>query len=185
MKKISLIIIALAFMGCARGKMGAVTKPLDRSKVSQETTLYVFPVATDDIRFEGDKAEDTARLKEEKAEIAERYHSMLISKLIEFGYKAEMAPKNASEGIAIKGKVTRFDHGSGAARALVGMGAGASNLYTDFVVMDMTNKEVIGKFEVIATSGGRGGLSAMSSFIDAHLTDGSEKAAEYLTGKTE
>ncbi len=183
MKKLVGFIALLGLLGCAHGKMGMITKPLDHSKISKSAPLYVFPVTTKDIRFSGDKAEETPRLNEEKATINDRFHKMIVMELQKKGYNAKPAQSVADQGFGLKGNVSRFDHGSGAARALVGMGAGSSNMYTDFKVYDMSTKKVLAEFEVIATSGGRGGLSAMSSFMEAHLIDGSEQTAEYIAGE--
>ena len=81
----------------------------------------------------------------------------------------------------LEGKAPLFEHGSGAARALVGMGAGSSNLHLAITLH--RGSFVLADFDVVATSGGRGGLISMSSFIHAHMTDASEKIAEYLENK--
>jgi len=40
--------------------------------------------------------------------------------------------------------------------------------------------KLLRKFEIIATSGGNGGLQAAGSYLKAHIMDGAEKTAEYL-----
>jgi hypothetical protein len=45
-------------------------------------------------------------------------------------------------------------------------------------VEDRTNSKTLSVFEIIATSGGN---SNPGSFMEAHLADGSEKAAEYIS----
>ena len=182
MKNLGLSILLLMAVGCAGSKMGKVEQPIDRAAVNKTTTLYVYPVTAKDIKFEGDKSADTVRTDEEKKFITTQFHTMIVEQLRKKGYTAELTTKKKKGGFVVKGNVRHFDHGSAAARGLVGMGAGSSNMFTDFKILDMTNKKVLAKFEVIATSGGRGGWSAMGSFMEAHLEDGAEKVADYISG---
>lgn len=177
--KILRFVLLVSLIGCAHGKMGMVTQPLDRSKISKSTPIYVMPVTAKGMQVTGDKADDEAKIKQEKTEISDQYHRMIVMELKKRGYNAKPA-KSAKSGVALKGNVRRLEHGSGAARFWVGMGAGSSNMYTDFKMIDVTNKKPIGEFEIIATSGGRGGWSAMGSFMKAHLADGAKKSAEYI-----
>ena len=62
------------------------------------------------------------------------------------------------------------------------MGAGSSNIFTDFVLENRSTGKVLSRFEIIATSGGRGGMMAAGSFMKEHLDDGSRKAADYING---
>ena len=179
---IYLALVSLA-LGCASGKMGAIDKPLESGAISKKTPIFVMPVSTDNMRFYGDKADEKERTENERATIQNRFGGMIVAALSKMGYKAQTTDKPTKKGVLVKGNVTKFDHGSGAARAFVGMGAGSSNMFTDFEVVDMKTKNILTKFEVIATSGGRGGLSATGSFMEAHLVDGSEKVADYLSGK--
>jgi len=173
----------ILLIGCAHGKMGTVTQPLDRAAYSKTTKFYIYPVTTNDIRFTGDKADDEKRTTEEKEEIGHRYHRMIITDLRKKGFNAALAEGKIKSGMLVKGNVRKFEHGSGAARALVGFGAGSSNMFTDFKVIDAASKKTVGNFEVIATSGGRAGLASMGSFLDAHLIDGAEKFSEYVSGE--
>ncbi len=53
-------------------------------------------------------------------------------------------------------------------------------MFTDFQLKDATTGKILSKFEIIATSGGNGGLQSAGGYIKAHLIDGSEKTAEYI-----
>ena len=57
------------------------------------------------------------------------------------------------------------DRGSGATRAMVGMGAGASTLRTRYKITH--GDQMLADFDIAATSGGRGGLISTGSFLQA------------------
>lgn len=182
--RILVLVFALTTLSCARGKMGYVDKHLAAGDIPKGTQIYVEAIKADKVIFTGDKADDQQRLKEERQIIESRYHRLIASQLQKKGFKATAVDSVQRTGVVISGSVSRFQHGSGAARFLVGMGAGSSNMYTDFVIEDRTKKTQLSKFEVIATSGGRSGLESMGGFLDAHLEDGAEKVSEFINGET-
>jgi hypothetical protein len=183
MKKLVWVLLSVAAIGCAHGKMGAVDQALEAGAVTKDKPIYIDVVSAKEMRVTGDKADDTKRIDEEKAAIESRYHRMIADELRKKGYTVETGNAPKKSGLVLTGKVSRFEHGSGAARMFVGMGAGSSNMFTDFVLEDRTAKKTLTKFEVIATSGGRGGVFSTGSFMEAHLTDGSKKAASYINGE--
>ncbi len=179
MKRILCLAVAVALAGCARGKIGRVEQELDRSAVNKTTPIYVESVSARDTAFSGDKSGDVGKVTGERNEIEARYGRMIVDSLRKRGFNAQLAESPVKKGVVIAGRVTRFEHGSGAARHLVGMGAGSSNLFTNFHMEDRGFSRTLSKFEVVATSGARGDLSG---FIDAHLADGAEKVADYIEG---
>lgn len=183
MKILISLLMVLGLSACASGKIGKVHKALDTSSITKDTMIYVFPVTSRGTEFEGDKAADLDRVEEEKESINKEFHKMIAAELTKRGYKASVANDKVKSGVGVYGNVRKFDHGSAAARAMVGMGAGSSNLFTDFEIKNISSNEEMAKLEVIATSGGRGGLASMGSFLESHLIDGSEKLADYITGK--
>lgn len=183
MKNLVFLLVILGLSACASGKIGKVHKALDTSSITKETMIYVYPVTSRGTEFEGDKAGDLTRVEEEKEAIQKEFHKMIAAELTKRGYKASVASEKVNSGVGVYGNVRKFDHGSAAARGLVGMGAGSSNLFTDFEIKNISNNQELAKLEVIATSGGRGGWSSMGSFLESHLIDGSEKLADYITGK--
>ncbi len=183
MNKLIWVLLSVVAIGCAHGKMGAVDQALEPGTVKKDTPIFVEVVKTSDMRVTGDKADDTQRINEEKEVIESRYHRMIADALRKKGYTVETGTAPKKGALVLSGKVTRFEHGSGAARFWVGMGAGSSNMFTDFVLEDRSAKKTLSKFEVIATSGGRGGAFAAGSFMEAHLEDGSNKAASYISGE--
>lgn len=182
MKHLLVLAAVLSFASCARGKLGVVEQELDRTAVSKTTPIYVESVSARDTVFTGDKSNDMGKVSGEKAEIEARYSLLIVGALKKRGYNAQLAKAPVKKGVVIGGNVTKFAHGSGAARYFVGMGAGSSNMFTNFTIEDRSFSKVLSKFEVIATSGAR---SDVSGFIDAHLSDGASKVADYIEGKKE
>lgn len=170
-------LLALS-VGCAHGKMGVVEQGLSKGSVASGETIYVAPITADAADFSGDKAGDSSRVGDEKSEVKSRYFRMVADSLRKKGFNAVTEPVKG--GLVLTGQVTRFEHGSAAARILVGMGAGSSNMYTNFVLTNPTTHQTLSRFEIIATSGGNGGLQAAGGYINAHLVDGAAKAAEYI-----
>lgn len=179
MKYVLVMAAILSLAGCARGKLGRVEQELDRAAVTKTTPIYVETISAKDTVFTGDKANDQGKVLGEKAEIEARYSFMIVDMLKKRGYNAQLAKSPVKKGLVINGSVSKFEHGSGAARYFVGMGAGSSNMFTNFQIEDRSYAKVLSKFEVIATSGAR---SDVSGFIDAHLSDGAQKVADYIEG---
>jgi Domain of unknown function (DUF4410) len=179
--KLNWLIACALLVGCAHGKMGMVEHQLAHGALQKGETIYVEPISADAAAFSGDKAGDAQRVGEEKALIKSRFARQIADELRKKGFAAQAVTERPKSGVVLSGHVTRFEHGSAAARILVGMGAGSSNLYTDFELANVATKQVLSKFEVIATSGGNGGLQSAGGYIDAHLNDGAEKTAEYIS----
>lgn len=179
MKLLMGLFVVLSVVSCAGGKLGKIEQELDRSRVTKSTPIFVEMVSAKDTVFSGDKADDTARLSDERYAISNRYHLQIVEALKKRGYQAEVATPGRKKGLVLSGAVSKFEHGSGAARALVGMGAGSSNMFGEFKLEDRGAAQTLTKFQVIATSGAN---SNMGSFMDAHISDGAKKVAEYLTG---
>ena len=184
MKHFITALVLASFLGCAHGKMGTISKELDLNSFDKSKAITVNVITADGIEFSGDKANDeTVKLSESKT-IEAVYNIRIADELRKKGFQAKVSTgKPANSGIVLNGKVTKFEHGSGAARFWVGMGAGSSNLYTTFTLTDLDHHEDLAIFEVIGTSGGSGGWTAMGSFMNAHLIDGGKKVAQYLSGK--
>jgi len=171
--------LVVAITGCARAKIKNETVSLQPGTVTKSTLILVKRISADDAVFTGDKADDTKRINDEKKIIKTTLTEDVVGQMKKRGLNAQVYNDKAPKGaVVIEGTVVRFEHGSGAARALVGMGAGSSNMVTR--VKAHKDNETVSEFEVIATSGGRGGLNSMSSFLEAHLIDASEKIAEYV-----
>ncbi len=172
------VLPLLILMGCAHGKMGHVEQPVGKNAIPAGATIHVVTIKADSAQISGDKAGDDNRVRSIKGEIASRFNREIAEQLRRKGFKAEAVENAPANGIVLSGKVTKIENGSAAARILVGMGAGSANMFTDFKLTNGAN--TLGKFEVIATSGGNGGFQAAGSYLNAHIIDGAEKAANYI-----
>ncbi len=183
MHKIVLVAFVAFMFGCAHGELGKVDKELDRSLVNKTTPIFVEPILTNNAAFDGYDENDKDKKSSDIRKIGSSYASQIAKALRDEGYNANAVSTTAKAGIVITGNVTMIDRGSAAKRMWVGMGAGSSNLDTDFTIEDRSQHKVLSKFEIKATSGGRGGLASTGSFVDEHMSDGGEKVADYISGK--
>jgi hypothetical protein len=182
MKRLAgLLPLLLVLGGCAHGKMGQVDQPLDDGAITKTTPIFVESVNAANASFSGDKSADIKRTTEEKDEIHDVYNQKIAEALRAKGYNAKYVTEPAKSGIVITGDVTKIEHGSGAARFFVGMGAGSANMYTNFKIEDRSATKTLSKFQIIATSGGS---SSTTSFLDTHMADGAKKVAEFVAGET-
>lgn len=183
MLKVSLLAATALMVGCAHGQLGKVDQELDHSKITKSTPIFVEPISTKKAAFEGYDQNDGDKKSSDLRKIENNYASEIAKELRDQGYHANAVSGPAKSGIVITGNVTMIDRGSAAKRIWIGMGAGASNLETDFTIEDRTQRKTLAKFEIKATSGGRAGLSSAGSFIDEHISDGAEKVADFVSGK--
>lgn len=176
-KWVVLSLALIVLVGCARGQIKQERTSLQAGAVSKTETILVKPFEASQMRVTGDKADEAARVHQEKVFLNQGLSEQLISDLKKKGFNAKRYSPS-EKGAVLEGSVPLFEHGSGAARALVGMGAGSSNLH--LAVKLHRGNTTLADFDVVATSGGRGGLISTGSFIDAHISDASEKIVEYL-----
>jgi hypothetical protein len=183
MFKVSFLALVVFMLGCAHGELGKVDQELDRTLITKTTPIFVEQISTKSAAFEGYDENDADKKSSDVKKVEANYASEIAKALREQGYQANAVSTTAKAGIVITGDVKTIDRGSAAKRMWVGMGAGSSNLDTNFTIEDRTQRKVLSKFEVKATSGGRGGLASAGSFIDEHMSDGGEKVADFITGK--
>lgn len=177
MRNFLTLVTALALTGCAGAKIKQERVPLRPGGIAKGETIFVKEISADNATFTGDKSEDDKRVSDEKKIIKHGLASEIIIQLNKRGFVGKPYAPGA-KGVVLDGVVTLFEHGSGAARAWVGMGAGSSNMHVD--VKLHRGAETLADLEVIATSGGRGGLTAMASFLHAHMQDAAAKTVKYL-----
>lgn len=183
MFKLSLLAVLAFMFGCAHGELGKVDQALDHSQITKTTPIFVEPISTKSAAFEGYDENDGDKKSSDLRKIESSYAAQIAKALRDEGYNANAVSTVAKAGIVITGNVTMLDRGSAAKRMWVGMGAGSSNLDTNFTIEDRTNHKVLSKFEIKATSGGRGGLVSVGSFVEEHMSDGGEKVADFISGK--
>jgi hypothetical protein len=172
MKIWTTLLVALVLCGCAHGKVGEVAVPLP-GRVSPRYIINIEVISADGLQAE------------EQRVIEERYAPLLQQALMKRGYRTHLASAGAPSGISLtlSGHVTRYDPGSATKRVLVGFGSGSSSMHTAFTLENFYDDSVVTQFEIIATSGGNGGLQSLRSYLETHLEDGASKAADYLAGR--
>jgi len=174
-RRIALLAVLLA--GCAHGKMGQVDTALEKNVITKTTPIFVEPISTQYAGISGDKAGKADVVAKEKSTIESTFHQKIAEALRAKGYNATAVSKGKTSGIVISGFVTKIEHGSAAARYFAGMGAGSSNMFTDFKIEDRSKKKVLSKFQIIATSGGESGFG---SYLKEHLSNGAKQVVEYI-----
>lgn len=177
MRHLKMLVLIVAFAGCATGKMGRIEQPLAEGAISKTTPIYVETISAKNMTVTGDKANDSKRTTEEKQAIEAEYAQKIVEHLRAKGFNAQLATAPVKTGVTISGTVTKVEHGSAAARFFVGMGAGSANMFADFMITDRAKNTTMSKFQVIATSGGTSGLG---SYLNRFLNDGGKKVAEYV-----
>ena len=183
MLKLSFLVMMAFMFGCAHGELGKVDQDLNRSLITKSTPIFIEPISTKQAAFEGYDENDGDKKSSDVKKVESNYANQIAKALREQGYNANAVSVASKTGIAIMGSVKVLDRGSAAKRIWFGMGAGSSNLDTDFTIEDRSQHKVLSKFEIKATSGGHGGLSSTGSFIDEHMSDGGEKVADFISGK--
>ena len=177
------LLLALAATGCARGRVVAILKPLPPGTVSKSTELLVKPFTIEKAVFTGDNAEIPAIVEKQKKRIPPELVQTLVTTLLKSGYRAR--PYTAGAGVAgavlIDGTFTHVNHGSGAARAWWGFGAGAAWMLSEVKLCKADKPaETLAEFKVESSSGGRGGLLAAGDFTTTNLIDLARSIVKFL-----
>lgn len=175
------VVVSLSLLaGCARAKIENVRTDLKKDAFGPATVIAVKAYNADGALFEGDKIDD-ARVKGEKAMIKSSFADLVVRELKKKGFNAKLYEGSKDDAnVVLQGKVTKFDHGSGALRFIFGFGAGSSNMFIHTLLYKGKPQAVLADFDVIATSGGN---ANPAGFINAHMEDGAEKTAEYVAEK--
>jgi len=151
--------------------------PLEKTAFTKTTPIFVEPISADNAQMSGDKSAKADVVAKEKSKISDMFNTKIAEALRAKGYDAKAVISAPKTAVVMTGEVTRIDNGSAAARYFAGMGAGSSNLYTNFKIEDRSQGKVLSKFEIIATSGGESGFG---SYLDQHLKNGAKQLAEYV-----
>ena len=171
--------MAVSFVGCAGAKVKNERVPLKNGTLTKADLILVKEISADNAIFIGDKSADKDKVDEEKKRIRIELPEEIVQRLQKKGFNAKAFTGNsAANAIILEGSVGKVDHGSAAARAFVGMGSGSSNMVIDIKITKA--KVAIADFQIVASSGGRGGWTSMGSFIKAHIVDAASRTADYL-----
>lgn len=183
-KKLGSIITAVALLtliGCAGAKIKNERVALKADAISRTDVILVKEISADKAVFSGDKSGEKDRVDQEKKQIKMMLHDEIANALRKQGFvnaKVYSPGAATANAVIVDGSVTAFEHGSAAGRMFVGMGAGSSNMFVDLKVT--RGKNLLTDLQVVATSGGRGGVFSMGSFMKAHVEDAAKQTAKYF-----
>lgn len=178
---LKLTLVLPLLLACAGAKIKNETVSLKSGAITKSDTFLVRTVGADNAQFSGENCEPD-RVSQEKTIIKQRLAEKIVEALTKKGFKAKLhSGSSDTNAVTLQGDVTAFDHGNSASRTFIGFGAGSSNMSVNLKAFK--GRESLAEFQVIATSGGRGGLTAIGSFLNAHIGDAAEKTAEYFHKK--
>jgi hypothetical protein len=159
----------------------------DVPALSRAEPFLVAPVTANEAKFSGDGAGNQQKIADEKKTIHETMAPRLVSKLAENGFAQAAVlngPSAAPDALVLEMALIRYNHGEGALRGNVGLGAGRSSVhFTCRLWKGAARDKPVGDFDVSADSGNQGGWTNMGSFLDEHLRDATDALAEYLASK--
>ncbi len=181
------LALALGCVGCAGSDVVSVKTPLQPGAVSRSQTFLVKDFAIENAVFAGDNADDASVVAQQKADIPGDLRRELVMALSRCGFKAHSYDEGVRVGdaVVIDGAVTHVNHGSGAARAWVGAGAGAAWMRAVVRIYKAeTPADTLSEFTVEASSGGRGGLFASGDFTHSNVRDLADATAGFLDRNT-
>jgi hypothetical protein len=182
-----LVIIACSFAswGCGHANVGRVDVPLPGG-VRKEIPILVETISAGYMSFSGDNAEVRERQAFEREMIQSEFAFAIVNALNDEGFRAQFGSDGYTEGrvLTLSGYVAEYEHGSRAKRVMIGMGAGAAELYTHFTLTDNGTDTVVTEFEILSTSGGRSGQYGFHTSLPGHIKDSAKAVARYLaTGR--
>jgi hypothetical protein len=183
MKKLmgmALLLASVAGFGCGGSSISNFRMQLAPGAIRRSEVLVVVPVDASRTVFEGDYSDDPPSVAQGRITLQTSYAPRLAAAMQAAGLRAMVAgPGVPPDAVFIYLQVTKFDAGSNAARAMVGFGAGASYMLT--VVAVRRGQAPLAEFTVDASSGGRGGLGALGSWLDTHLAQSVDSITAYLS----
>lgn len=148
---ISISLIALFLYGCAGGEVANVITGLKPGDLSKNQAVLVKDFDTANTTFSGDNTDDVNIVKSQKKKIASAITASLSSRLKQNGFNVHDYGENniSNDTVVIDGVVTRVNHGSGAARFMVGFGAGSAWMKTTVkMYRAQSPDEVLAEFQV-------------------------------------
>jgi len=177
-----LVMVGLLLAGCAGAEITKTRLALEPGDITKNTLILINPVDATRTVFQGDFSDDPPSVAAGRKLLHDTFAQKAVDKLYNKGLNAdiysEKALKSHPDAAIVDLDVKTFDAGSNAARAMVGFGAGASYLLTDAKIYK--NREIIADFTIDANSGGRGGFTAIGSWLNNHIDDSVRILVNYL-----
>lgn len=175
------LVAMVALLGACKSSKVADVKRNHALGTSQVVVVEQFAMAPG--AWSGDQGEHTA------AEVQQAFAGAIVRELRERGFDASMADGSASPGggLLVRGEIVKVDAGSGAARALVGWGAGQSKFTARADVFNVGMSPTTPACVVTVTGGskGKGGWFAAGYASDSDAGDAAEQIAEFIATNRE
>ena len=143
--------------GCTGGEVTSVKTDLRPGAINKGQPILVKDFDTTHTVFTGDNATDATIVRRQKQQITNDLKFLLISKLTQKGFKAyDFNERNQTQdAVVIDGKFARVNNGSGAARFVVGMGAGAAWMQGTVKIYKVESpKTILAEFQTESSSKG-------------------------------
>ena len=155
---VTFILTSIVFLtGCTGGEVTNVKTGLRSGAINKGQPILVKDFDTTHTVFTGDNATDATIVKRQKQQITNDLKFLLIIKLTQKGFKAyDFNERNQTQGaVVIDGKFARVNNGSGAARFIVGMGAGAAWMEGTVKIYKIENPQnILAEFQTETSSKG-------------------------------
>lgn len=170
--------------GCGSGSVTNIKTALKPGDLNRQQTLLVKDFDTTNTAFSGDNAEDVNIVKSQKKRISSTITVSLFSKLRQNGFEVHnFDEKNIpQDAVVIDGVVTHVSHGSGAARYIVGFGAGAAWMKTTVKIYKAQSpNEVLAEFQVESSTEA---LVSPGDMTDKFVSDLAKAIVDYITSNS-
>jgi hypothetical protein len=165
---ISMSLIALFLYGCAGGEVANVITGLKPGDLSKNQAVVVKDFDTANATFSGDNSDDVNIVKSQKKKIGSAITLSLSSKLRQNGFNVHNYGESniPHDAVVIDGVVTHVNHGSGAARFMVGFGAGSAWMTTTVKMYGAQSPdEVLAEFQVESSTKATGMPGDMTDLL--------------------
>jgi hypothetical protein len=166
------LALALILYGCGHRMLETVTVALP-GPVNPQYLIYIETISSDKI------------IEEERVLIEEMLAPMVQKALEKKGYRAQVATSGPPRGasLTLRGVVTHYRPGSNKARTWPEGTGGYRKLFTSFTLENYHDQTTVTQFMVVSTSGKFWGYPSARAYLQFHLQQAANKAADYLAGR--
>jgi hypothetical protein len=175
MKKLSLIILLLILTSCGSTSQMRNAQKMDapRPDLSSYHTIII-----NDFSDGVSKDQKDAKIIEGGKRFADMIATEIKSK--NAFNKVERNIESTDDALLIDGKITQYEEGNPAMRAMIGLGAGSSHFDAEVFFKDNKTKKILSDIKVDQMSWALGGIMAATQDVKSHMMAASTKIASEL-----